>query len=325
MIYIIVLNYNNWEDTIECLESIYKIENPKYRVIVCDNNSTDNSLLYIKEWAEGKFHLTPKSNDFRIKKRLYPLKEKPIKYKFISRDDDYIGDESLILIDNKENRGYAAGNNIGIKYAMNHKDCQFLWILNNDTVVDNNALMALLLEMEKNKKIGICGSKTYYYYFPDKLQCKSGYGYNKWIACPYSIKEPFNIDKLAFVNGASMFVRRSFIENIGLMNEEYFLYFEELDWAIRGKDKYVLGYSKDSIIYHKEGATTNKGLKEKSLLSDFFGVRNRIIATKNFYKYCLPTVYLGIFIVIFNRIKRKQYKRIWIFIKLMLSFGKYKY
>lgn len=89
---------------------------------------------------------------------------------------------------------------------------------------------------------------------------------------------------------------------------------------------YKLGYFKNSIIYHKEGGTINKECKkEKSLLSDFYSVRNRILVTEKFYKYCLPTVYLGIIITMINRIKRKQYKRIYLFIKLMITFGNYKY
>lgn len=53
LIYIILLNWNSWVDTIECLESLFRNDYPNYRVVVCDNNSMDDSMLYIKAWAKG--------------------------------------------------------------------------------------------------------------------------------------------------------------------------------------------------------------------------------------------------------------------------------
>ena len=327
MVYIIILVYNNWQDTIECLESVLKLKNINYKIIVVDNNSPDNSLEYIKKWAEGEIKVSCNSKDIKLKNLVYPLEKKPIKYRVFSKEK-IVTDikEKLIFIQSNENRGYAAGNNIGIRCALQDNNCEFIWILNNDVIVEPDSLENMIITMRKDKSLGMCGSKTYYYYFTNKIQCKGGFDYNKWLGCQVKIKEPFNIKNLKYINGASILVHRNFIERIGLLSEEYFLYYEEIDWAIRGGFLYKLGYSENSIIYHKEGGTINKGYKkEKSLLSDFYSIRNRILITKKFYKYCLPTVYLGIIIAIINRIKRKQYKRIYIFIKLMITFGNYKY
>lgn len=327
MVYIIILVYNNWQDTIECLESVLKLKNIDYKIIVVDNNSPDNSLEYIKKWAEGGIKASCNSEDIKLKNLIYPLEKKPIKYRVFSKDRTITNiKEKLIFIQSNENRGYAAGNNIGMRCALQDKNCEFVWILNNDVIVEPNSLKGMVRTMKEDKSLGMCGSKTYYYYSANKIQCKGGFGYNKWFACPCKIKEPFNKKFLKYINGASILLRRDFIETIGLLSEEYFLYFEEIDWAIRGKKIYKLGYCENSIIYHKEGGTINKeSKKEKSLLSDFYSIKNRIVVTKKFYKYCLPTVYLGIIIAIINRIKRKQYKRIYLFIKLMITFGNYKY
>lgn len=325
MNYIIILNYNNWEDTIECLESVFKLKDIKYKVIVCDNNSTDNSLSYIEEWALGTMKVNCKSQNKKINDLVHPFEKKPIPYLKLSRSKiSNIGSaqtEQLILIQTEQNLGYSFGNNVGIKYAIEQEDCKYIWILNNDTVVEPLSLKYLVDTMNENPFIGICGVKTYFYYNPDKIQCKSGFYYNKWLAYPFEAK---NIDNVSYVNGASMLVKKEFIQDVGLLCEDYFLYYEEIDWVLRGKNKYQLGYSEKSIIYHKEGGSINKNEK-KSLLSDFYAIRNRILITKKFYKYCLPTVYLGIVMAIINRLRRKQYTRAWIFIKIMFSFGNNKY
>lgn len=328
MNYIVILNYNNWDDTIECLESVLKMKNIDFKIIVCDNNSTDNSFDYIEKWIKGKIIAECKSDNRNLINLVYPLEKKPISYKILYKNDlineEKSVEEKIILIQNGENRGYSAGNNIGIKYAIQKDDCEYIWILNNDTVVTPMALKFLVETMEKNSKIGICGSKTFFYYNPNKIQCESGFKYNKWLAYPFKMKDGYKQKSLSYVNGAAMFVRKSFIEEVGYLCEDYFLYYEEIDWALRGKDKYILGYNPNSIIYHKEGGSINKN-KKKSLISDFYAIRNRILVTKKFYKYCLPTVYFGILIAIFNRIRRGEYKRAWIFIKIMFTAGNIKY
>lgn len=326
MIYIIVLNYNNWKDTIECLESLFKLKRISFKIIVCDNKSTNDSMENIKKWADGSLKIKFNITNPLFKDIIYPLEKKPLSYISLRKKDLFnninIMDKKLILIENDENKGYSAGNNVGIQYALKQNDCKYVWILNNDTIVDNLSLFFLTQKMEKNPFIGICGTKTLFYYEPNKIQCEAGFYYNKWLAYPF--KKKYTVYNLSYINGASMLVSKDFLNNIGLLCEDYFLYYEEIDWAIRAKQHYQLGYSPQSIIYHKEGGSINKD-KKKSLLSDFYAIRNRILVTKKFYKYCLPTVYLGIGVAIINRIRRKQYKRAWMFIKILCLFGKCEY
>lgn len=122
-VYIIILNWNHHEDTIECLESVFLNEYCNYQVIVCDNASTDNSMEKIRKWADG-YH------NIGIKYYLYTQSD--IK-KIDFRNEE---DVPLILIENEKNLGYAGGNNIGIQYTMGKNDFSYIWILNNDTVVE---------------------------------------------------------------------------------------------------------------------------------------------------------------------------------------------
>lgn len=79
------------------------------------------------------------------------------------------------------------------------------------------------------------------------------------------------------------------------------------------------GIALDSFVYHKEGSSTGGKAKSKSLIADYYGIRNRILFTKKYYKYCLPTVYLGLILAIINRIRRRQFTRILMILKLMFN------
>lgn len=281
---IIVLNYNNPNDTINCLKSIRNINYTNFYSLVIDNNSSDDSEIKIKAYLS-------KVSDCRFE-----------------------------FIQTGINKGYAGGNNIGIEYALRDKAVEYVWVLNNDTIVDKNALYELVKEMKKHKSMGMCGSKLLYEWDREKLQ---GYGgkYNCFTGSSTMEKDANNIDRIDFVSGASMLISRRFLEEIGLFNEEYFLYFEELDLRERSKKFFAIGCAIHSIVYHKEGGSigSNTDGKQRSELSDYFQIRNRILFTKKYYPFCLPTVYLGVVFAIFNRLKRRQFERIPWIIKLLIG------
>lgn len=290
-IYIIVLNYNNPNDTIECLTSIFQLDYKDYKILLVDNSSTDNSDELLTKYIEK------------------------------------VANSKIEYIKSNMNGGYAAGNNIGIKYALQQGDLDYVWILNNDTLVESNSLRKMLEIMTNDEKIGICGSKLVYSWDRSRLQ---GYGgcYNKWLAASKHIIDHKKIEKIDYPIGASLLVSRQFLEKVGLMCEDYFLYFEEMDWVIRGRRQgFKIACASEAVVYHKEGASISgsDGKKKVSKLGDFYSIRNRIVFTKKFYPYCLPTVYLGLFIAIINRIRRKQIDRVWMILKCMFLVGHCKY
>lgn len=327
-VYIILLNYNDWSDTIMCLESIFRLDYSCYQVIVVDNGSVDRSMDKIIDWAEGKLEVDFNPDD-PLKDLYYPSISKPIEYSFYERkdiEDEKIKEDNvpLILIQTGENLGYAGGNNVGIKYALLRDAFDYLWILNSDTLVGKDSLKSLVFQAEsykkEKKKIGIIGSKLLYYHNPKVLQGIGGeynkiFGLSKHIGGFEEDKGQYDREdiKIDYCIGASILVSKEFIEDVGLMDEAYFLYFEDLDWAERGKRKgYEAAYCWESKVYHKEGGSigsSSKG-KEKSELADFYGLRNRILFTRKFYPQFLLTVYLGYVGVILNRIKRGQFNRV---------------
>ncbi len=344
-VYIIILNYNNWQDTIECLESVFRNEYSNYQVIVVDNSSSDNSMEYIKSWAEGKLDVWVNLNH-PLRNLSFPPVEKPIPYVFYTKEEAEKGGNlreekklienipegitskyPLVLIQAGENRGFSAGNNIGIRYALAKDDFEYIWLLNNDTVIEKNSLKNLIECARKlDKKTSPIGTILLYYDRPDKIQAL-GAKFNKFIALGDSFLKKknlrdalksFSIDKIDYIVGASMLLKKDFIKNVGLLNEEYFLYFEEIDLAVRGKRKgYKLDICLSSVVYHKEGRTTTK---VSSILSDFYAMRNRRIFTKKYYPILLPIVYFTYIISIIKRLKRRELKKTCNIIKIM--FGK---
>lgn len=232
----------------------------------------------------------------------------------------------MIIIKANENKGFSAGNNIGLKYALQKNDFEFVWLLNNDTIVKKNSLSELTEHINSNPKIGICGSVLLDYKMPNILQGVGGY-YNKITG---SAKEVFNgktltkdlftiPHKINYPIGASLFVQRKFLETVGLLNEEYFLFFEEIDWTLRGeKHGWVCGYSPESIVWHKGSSTINSNSK-KSKVSDYFGVRSKILFTKKFYPKNLIFIYASILPILINRIKRGQFNRLIAIFSIMIN------
>ena len=324
--YIVLLNYKKWADTIECLESILKSDYSSYKIIVCDNKSENDSLDKISGWADGNIYAST-SNHVELKKLVYPFSQKPIPYMRITENDiDKIKEinTKIVLVANNRNGGFAYGNNVAIKLAMNQTDCSYIWCLNTDTVVDPKCLSSLIEKMESDKTIGICGARLYDYYNPANIQTEGGSIFNKWTTIQRKpTKEEVQDDAFSFISGASMMISPEFIKNVGLMYEGYFLYFEELDWAARNKGRYKLAYSPVSVVYHKEGSTTGSNKRESSELSDFYLFRNKILFTRRFYPYCLPTVYLEIFLAAMNRLRKGLPSRSVMILKILFGLKKH--
>jgi len=327
-VYILLLNWNGWKDTIECLESVFRIDYPDYQVILCDNDSRDGSMDHIKAWAEGKLASTvPDHNPLR--RFSFPPIAKPIYYVEYNRKQAEAGGHEddakarLILIQTGANLGFAGGNNVGLRYALARDDFDYVWLLNNDTVIKPDALTKMIERMMVKPDAGICGSKIPYYHQPDKIWALGGATYNKWGAIPRCIGLSQNADKhydrweveskMDYIAGASMLVSKPFLHHVGLLCEDYFLYFEELDWAVRAKGQYTLAYAPESIVYHKVGASTDTIDKptEKRPRSIDYMYRNRLLFTRKFYPLALPSVFLRLW---FEKLKSActvNIKKLW--------------
>jgi hypothetical protein len=323
---VLLLNWNGWQDTIECLESLFRSDGATGPVIVCDNDSGDESIEHIRAWAEGRIdHWLPPQHPLRD--LAHPPVPKPISYIELDRaaaeagGDESSGEVALVLIHTGGNLGFAGGNNVGLRYVLSRPELDCVWILNNDTVVRPDTLRKLVDALEGDSTMGICGSTLLYYDDPQVVQALAGGSYNRWLALPTHLgaeiaaSTPVSREeierRLAFVGGASMLVRRRFLETVGLLDEGYFLYFEELDWALRAGGRFKLGYAPASVVYHKVGRSIGTaGADQKSWTSDYYFLRNRLVLTRKFFPYQIPTVHLALLVSLARRIRRRQWDRV---------------
>ncbi|WP_439882427.1 glycosyltransferase family 2 protein [Pontibacter sp. MBLB2868] len=302
---IILVNYNGYLDTIVCLESIFSLNYPNIKVIVVDNNSPNHSLTFINEWA-CKFSAKIKEEDSQFH---YSCSRAEIEVLNIPTTQ-----YKLITVQAGTNLGFAGANNIGMRYGL-ACNCDYFWLLNNDTFINDDTLPKLVQYIQTDK-VGILGSKLCYYENPDTIQALGG-KFNKLLAVSKHIGEgekdtgaySFGIfTDIDYVVGASMFVSQGFLKEVGLLAEEYFLYFEELDWAHRAIEKgWSIGTALESTVFHKEGASAGSGQwRTRSMLSDLLIFRNRFIFMSKFYPQYLILTYLSSILIMLNRFRRGQ-------------------
>lgn len=335
-VYILLLNWNGWKDTIECLESVFRNDYHNYRVIVCDNDSKDSSIEHIKAWADSRLDVVPPASEI-LSDMVMPPVNKPIPYTVYDRlvaenGGDGESDPPLVLIRTGANLGFAGGNNVGLRYVIARNDAAFVWLLNNDTIIRSDSLSQMVERFRANPQIGICGSTVRYYHHPLVTQSLGGCTYNKWFGIANNIgymqpvSESIDGDtvekKMDYVLGASMLVSSKFLSTVGLMNESYFLYYEEIDWATRARGKFTLAFAPMSVVYHKEGASIgskSSATRKLRYRSEYFLVKNRIKFTASHFVYALPTIYIGLIVIFLVRLLRGQWARATMLAKALFS------
>ena len=335
--HVLLVNWNGWADTIECLESLIRNTGDDVQIILCDNCSTDGSLSKILAWAEGRLSLyLPLTNPLR--ELSWPPVQKPVAVNMYDRTEAETGgvvgeNARLTIVCIEKNLGFAGGNNVGLRYLMARGDFDYVWLLNNDTVAAPGSLDALRRRVENSPEVGMCGCSLLRYDAPKKVQARGGGYYCHWIGLPWHVgqlgksTDRVNADhverRINYIVGASLLVSRPFLEQVGLLAEDYFLYFEEVDWARRSAGKYRLGYAHDSMVYHKIGASigTSTDPRKKSLVCDYYSIRNRIRFTRKYHPAALLTVYPILCLTILNRLIFGQWRRGLMVLRLMLARG----
>jgi len=257
---IIILNWNRKKDTIECVESVSKLQilDCEVEVIVVDNNSKDGS----QEAVEKIF------KKLGNKKNLY--------YKQIK---------------NKENLAFAAGNNVGMRYAL-ESGADYILVLNNDTEVEGELVNKLLVVAKKYPKAGAISPKIYFakgfefqkrykeadlgkvfWYAGGDIDWDNIYGTNHGV----DEVDKGQFDKTEdtdFATGACVFYRSKALREVGLFNEKYFMYLEDAELSQRLRDRgWRVLYTPETKIWHKVAQSSAIGGE----LNDYFITRNRLL------------------------------------------------
>jgi GT2 family glycosyltransferase len=181
----------------------------------------------------------------------------------------------VILIKNKENLGYTGGNNIGMQYAMAHST-DYVWLLNNDTIVEQDTLSKLVASAEIRTKIGLVSPVIHYYDQKEKIQFYGDYvdWRNRNILAIKSQELWGNesIKKNVSLWGTALFIKRSAIERIGYLDEKYFAYCEDCEYCMRVVNAgYQIVMEPKAKIYHKDSQSTGN---RRAPLQVFLRTRN---------------------------------------------------
>lgn len=217
------------------------------------------------------------------------------------------------IIQTHKNLGFAGGNNVGIKYALD-RNADYIGILNNDIIVDKNFLNVLVSTMESDKEIGIIGPTVCDYYNRGKIisagakmSLLTGEGAYIHVNEDYYSKKTEKIVMCDYISGCCMLARANIIDKIGNLPEVYFMYFEETEWCFKARKKRLkVICDTDSVIWHKESAA----IGEASPLKQYYLNRNRVLFIKrnaNFFHKLVFYVYILLQMIYRSLAGRKVY------------------
>lgn len=275
---IIILNYNGLQNTLECISSVKRLKktNCQIKIIVIDNNSQDSSKKEFQRLA------------------------------------------GITFIESTVNLGYSGGNNLGINDAL-RTNADFILILNNDVFIDKNAISYLIKAASEADIISpkIYFSKGFEFHKPrykkDELGRIIWYAggqidWNNIIGKHIGVDEvdngQYNHKKeLDFATGAAILVKREVFEKIGLFDEKYFLYLEDMDFCVRAKRAgFKIIYEPEAVLWHKNAASAGGS---GSKLQDYYITRNRLLFAYKFAKLKTKLAVLKqVFLDSSNSIKR---------------------
>ncbi|MBV8465239.1 MAG: glycosyltransferase family 2 protein [Burkholderiales bacterium] len=312
---VVIVNWNNWRDTIACLDSLVCTLGSADTVIVCDNGSTDGSLDMLQKWARGE-------HDAATPPFIAQSTKRPLPFVHYERGQAESGgkpdDPQFVLVSTGANLGFAGGCNVGLRYAL-ARDYAYCWLLNNDTVVTPTTLPALRQRMDEDETIGMCGSTLAYLHEPDTVQALGGAQYDpargtgKHIGVGQPIRANYDISaveaQIDYVVGASMLVSNRFLRTVGLMAEDYFLYYEEIDWACRARGRFRCGWAPASVVYHKEGGSIGSSHRTRpSATSLHYLYRNRLHFARKHFPHCAGRIARAVLLDALVYFKRRDFE-----------------
>ncbi len=335
---IVLVNYNTPDDTIECIDSILGSSVIDISIVVIDNSQSNDSINKINSWVKGEY-LPDYNTPHLIANNLSGKKPESIQLIHTDNIQNYIHENKnqanpykLTIIKNSNNVGFAAANNIGIKYALQFSPL-YLWLLNNDTIIKKDSLKQLInyYDEANNKKIkiGLIGSKIMFYSNPEIIQAV-GDRFNYLTTRAYHIglnqKDIGQYDdkklQIDYPYGASIFLNSEYIRTVGLMNEDYFLYFEEIDWVTRGNKKgYKTSICTKSLVYHKQGISTGKKIKKnKPLFIACLIYSNLLKFYWTHYPFLYPLPWLKLFLKMNLNFIQGNHRESKLILKILLGF-----
>lgn len=317
LVYVLLVNWNGWRHTIECLESLFRQDYHPFVVVVCDNGSEDGSWEKMLAWARGELPFPGPQNP-ALKHLFQSPWAPPVPFLCYDRETAEAGgrlDEPqvpLIFIQTGANLGFGGGNNVGLRYVLARGDASYVWILNNDTVVESNALSFVIARSMNDPKAGAVGSLLLDYYQPIKISSFCGKRINPWLGVVHSpfvgkllYEQSFEPPLIDYLEGAACLLPTAVICRVGLFDPDYFHFWEDVDLSKRIlKAGYNLLCEPLSRVFHKEKTSTGG----HSPLSDYFEFFSWVIYCRKHFSFqrAVIVTIIKLSLKIINRIRRGQ-------------------
>lgn len=243
---IVLVNYNNWEDTSECIDSLKNAGIEISNILIIENDSENDSFFQLQKAFPG-----------------------------------------IQILRQNQNIGFSAGNNVGISYAREHH-FEYVILLNNDTLIEKDAISVLIEKMDSHKESTLGTGQIRYYPEKNKIWYAGG-KLIRWRGLAIHTFENKNVEEInqikdeyvTFASGCYLCIRISDIDILGSLDENFFLYLEDIEYSARAVSlKLKILYVPSSVIYHK--CRGERKLKEQTL---YYAVRNRnLLIEKSFPK-----------------------------------------
>jgi GT2 family glycosyltransferase len=249
----VILNWNGAHDTLACLESLTTVRHPHFSILVVDNGSTDDSVKAIQN--------------------AFP---------------------DIELIETGENLGFAAGNNVGLRHAL-AQGAGYALLLNNDTVVDPDFVGQLAAIIKEDDSIGIVGPTIYYHSHPNTIWSAGGaIDWQRGKTWMVGLDEKDNGQfgttprPVDFVTGCALMISRRALESAGLLDERFFMYYEETEWCVRvTRAGFGIRHVPAAHIWHKIAPQA----QAVSPFVHYYMTRNRLLFLKVTNAGLMPRLY----------------------------------
>jgi GT2 family glycosyltransferase len=279
----------------ECVSSLLSSTYFNYKIVVLDNASGDQSIQNLENWIAAE-KLWEKV-DTTESSFLCTYNENELKQELLS------GFGKINLIQNLHNEGFAAGNNVILKYIK--QEDAYVWLLNPDMIVAPTAMEELVRYTEAQTFRSITGAVLKKYENPSEIYLYGGGQINWRTATIRFITELDQLSQIDYLNGSCIFLHASHFETLGLLPTRYFLYWEETAWCYNAKKAgYQINVCLKAICYDKISATIGK-----SYLSDFYYTRNGLLFVQEYSKTNLKFAKFSTLLRIGRRLMAGQFDR----------------
>jgi len=256
---IVLLNYNSFQDTFECVNSILQTEMEDVGIIIVDNDSKDDSLKNLRE--------------------------------------KYDTNGKILFIESKENLGFSGGCNLGIQRALD-LGAEYVLLLNNDTIVTAGFLRSLLQTFSLDPSVGIAGGKTFFHEDPNSIWDAGGFiSHSKFMGIRRTERSSGidEIGEVGFITGCLALIKKEVFYDIGLLPEAYFFGSEEWEFSLRAnRAGYKLMYTPQCEIFHKVG----KAHDYRSAKMLYNTYRNRVLFVKRNFGFFKFIAFLHVFLLV---------------------------